>query len=157
MRLKDKQAAVDFMARECVGNQVRMLNRVVTSIYDEALRPLGITASQMVILALTAKHASLRAAQIGEWLQIDASTLSRNMERMRANGWIEEAAASDQRSRPFQLTKAGDKLLHDAVLAWQRAQAEAVDMLGKDGVAQLKAITRTLTRKRQSGRQPEPA
>jgi len=144
---------IDLMARECVANQLRMLNRVVTSVYDEELRPLRLTASQMVILALTAKHAQVRAAQICEWLQIDASTLSRNIERMRANGWIVQAPTSDQRSRPFQLTPAGEKILQDAVLAWERAQAKAVDLIGDEGVAMLKTVTRNVTRKRSPAQQ----
>ncbi len=141
MGARDTQAAVDVMARECLGNQVRMLSRVVTGLYDEELRPLGLTSSQMVILALTAKHGEVRAAQLGRWLQIEASTLSRNIERMRTNGWIEQARTGDQRSRPFQLTASGKKILARAVLAWERAQARAVRLLGGDGVTHLKALT----------------
>jgi hypothetical protein len=32
--------------RECIANQVRFLNRVVTGAYDEALRPLGLRANK---------------------------------------------------------------------------------------------------------------
>jgi len=148
MRPKRTQTVVEFMARECVGNQVRMLNRIMSGIYEGELRPLGLTVSQMIVLALTAKHEQVRAAQICDWLQIDASTLSRNIERMRANGWIEKAPSPDQRSRPFQLTTAGETILRDAVLAWERAQANAVNLLGAEGVAQLKAMTRKATRSR---------
>lgn len=145
MRAKNTQTVIEVMARECVGNQVRMLNRVVTAIYEEELRPLRLTVSQMVVLALTAKHEQVRAAEICGWLQIDASTLSRNIERMRSNGWIEKAQAADQRSRPFRLTAAGEAILQDAVLAWERAQAKAVGLLGSEGVALLKAVTRNVT------------
>lgn len=153
MGTKKTRPVIDLMARECIANQFRMLNRVVTSVYDEELRPLGLTAGQMVVLALTAKHASVRAAQICEWLQVDASTLSRNIERMRANGWLVQAPAADQRSRPFQLTAAGEKILHDAVLAWERAQAKAADLIGDEGVALLKTVTRNVASKRSAERQ----
>lgn len=141
MRSKSKQAAIEVMARECVANQVRMLNRVVTGIYEDEFRPLKLTVSQMVILALTAKHSRLHAAQLCRWLQIDASTLSRNIDRMRANGWVEQSHTEDQRSHPFRLTGQGEKILHDALLAWERAQAKAVRLLGKQGVAFLKTLT----------------
>ena len=144
MRSKSKQAAIELMARECVGNQLRMLNRVVTGIYEDAFRPLKLTASQMIILALTAKQSRIRAAELCRWLQIDASTLSRNIDRMRANGWLEKAATDDQRSRPFQLTAAGEKILHDAILAWEQAQAKAVRLLGTEGVALLKTVTQNV-------------
>jgi DNA-binding MarR family transcriptional regulator len=144
MRSKSKQTAIEFMARECVGNQLRMLNRVVTGIYEDEFRSLRLTASQMIILALTAKHSQVRAAELCRWLQIDASTLSRNIDRMRANGWLEQAATADQRSRPFRLTADGEKILHDAILAWERAQAKAVRLLGKEGVALLKTVTKNV-------------
>jgi DNA-binding MarR family transcriptional regulator len=144
MRAKSKEAAIEVMARECVANQVRMLNRVVTGIYEDEFRPLKLTVSQMVILALTAKQTQVRAAQLCRWLQIDASTLSRNIDRMRANGWIEQAPTEDQRSRPFQLTAAGAKILDAAILAWERAQAKAVRLLGKEGVALLKTVTKNV-------------
>lgn len=144
MAAKNKQAAIEIMARDCVANQVRMLNRVLTGIYDDEFRPLRLTTSQMVILALTANHSQVRAAQLCRWLQIDASTLSRNIDRMRSNGWIEQAPTADQRSRPFQLTAAGESTLHDAILAWERAQTKAARLLGTEGVALLKAITKNL-------------
>jgi hypothetical protein len=38
------------IARECIAVRVRLLNRVITSLYDDALRPLGITVSQLNLL-----------------------------------------------------------------------------------------------------------
>ena len=142
MRSKSTRTAIEVMARECVANQVQMLNRVVTGIFEGEFRPLGLTASQMVILALTAKQSQVRAAELCRWLQIDASTLSRNIDRMRTNGWLEQAPTEDQRSRPFQLTTDGKKILHAAILAWEQAQVKAVHLLGREGVALLKTVTK---------------
>ncbi len=62
----------------------------------------------------------------------------------RARGWIEEACGEDSRSRPFQLTTDGEKVLEDAIVAWERAQAKAVDLLGKEGVALLHRATKNV-------------
>ena len=91
MKKKSTRAAVEFMARECVGNKLRLLGRVVTSVYEEELRPLKLTPSQMIILAITAQQGRVRAVDLSRLLQMDASTVSRNVERLRARGWIEEA------------------------------------------------------------------
>ncbi len=146
------KTTIDVMARECVANQLRILNRVVTGIYENEFRPLTLTASQMVILALTAKRGRLRAAELGRALQMDASTLSRNIERIRARGWLEEAPAEDQRSRPFRLTASGEKILRDAILAWERAQATAVRLLGQERVALLKSMTKDVRARMSAGR-----
>ncbi len=52
--------------------------------------------------------------QVCEYLQLDSSTLSRNVERMRARGWLETVAAEDGRLQPFRLTTEGKKLLSNA-------------------------------------------
>ena len=85
----DKAASIDVIARDCIAVRMRMLNRVITNLYDEALRPLGVKVSQMNILVATAKLVLARPAQVCEILQLDTSTLSRNVERMRARGWLE--------------------------------------------------------------------
>jgi DNA-binding MarR family transcriptional regulator len=138
------QKTVERMARECVGNQLRLANRVVTGIYDRELRPLKLTASQMVILALTAKQGQVRPVELCRTLQMDASTVSRNVERMRARGWLEQVPGEDERSRPFQLTAAGTRILGDASVAWERAQAKAVGLVGKEGVALLRRMSKKL-------------
>jgi len=141
MRRKGTRTIVERMARECVANQLRTLTRVVTGIYEEQLRPLKLKASQMVILAITEKRGQVRAAELSLMLHVDASTLSRNLERMRARGWLEEARGGDERSRPFRLTASGKKILREAFLAWERAQESAVGLLGREGVANLHHLT----------------
>jgi DNA-binding MarR family transcriptional regulator len=139
------QIAVERMARECVGNQLRVLNRVVTGLYEDELRPLKLTASQMVILAFTARGGHVRPVELCRALQLDASTVSRNLERMRARGWLEKVPGKDERSRPFRLTTSGKKMVRNATAAWQRAQTKAVDVMGEKGVALLRRISRDLT------------
>jgi DNA-binding MarR family transcriptional regulator len=140
MAREGTEARVGRMARECVGNQLRMLSRVVTGIYEDELRPLKLKVSQMVILALTARNRQVRAVELSRELQMDTSTLSRNLERMRARGWLERAPGGDARSRPFRLTADGEKLLRDAIRAWERAQAKALGAVGEEGAVALRRI-----------------
>jgi DNA-binding MarR family transcriptional regulator len=135
---------VERMARECVGNQLRLLSRVVTGIYERELRPLKLTASQMVILALTAKQGRVLSVELSKTLKMDASTVSRNVERMRARDWLEQVPGKDERSRPFRLTASGKKMLRDASAAWEKAQAQAVGVVGDEGVALLRRMSKEL-------------
>ena len=131
------RSTIDDIARDCIAVRMRMLNRVITNLYDEALRPLGVKVSQMNILVATAKLGLARPAQVCKILQLDTSTLSRNVERMRARGWLEVVPGEDARAQPFRLTRAGRKLLERTIPAWDRAQRKAVEFLGDDGVALL--------------------
>jgi DNA-binding MarR family transcriptional regulator len=129
--------AIDTIARSCIAVRLRLLNRVVTNLYDEALRPLGLKVSQLNILVVTAKLGLARPAQVCDLLQLDTSTLSRNVERMRAKGWLETVPAEDARTQPFRLTAQGKRLLERAAPAWEEAQQQAAELLGEDGVALL--------------------
>jgi len=125
-------AQINRIANDCIAMRIRLLNRVITSIYDAALRPLGAKASQLNILVAAAKLQLARPQDVCRILQLDTSTLSRNLERIKAKGWIEIVPGSDARAQPFRLTIAGKRLLERAFPAWQHAQKEAATVLAKN-------------------------
>jgi DNA-binding MarR family transcriptional regulator len=131
------ETAVDHIAKSCIAVRLRLLNRVVTNLYDEALRPLKLKTAQMNILVVAARLGVAQPAQVCEFLQLDASTLSRNVERMRANGWLEIVPGDDARAQPFRLTAAGKRLIEKAAPAWEIAQRQAEKLLGEPGMALL--------------------
>jgi DNA-binding MarR family transcriptional regulator len=137
-------AGIDNIAKTCIAVRLRSLNRVVTNLYDDALRPLGLKISQMNILVVAAKLGVARPSQVCDLLQLDVSTLSRNLERMRAQGWLEVVPGEDARTQSFRLTTAGKRLLEKAIPAWETAQQEAKKMLGEDAVAALNAAAKRL-------------
>lgn len=131
------QPMIDKIASECVAVRLRMLNRVITNIYDEALRSLDLKVSQMNILVAAAKMGTARNAAVCEHLHLDVSTLSRNVERMKARGWLEVVPDEDGRSQPFRLTRGGRKLLEKAIPAWSQAQQRVKTALGDEFTEQL--------------------
>src|SRR5262249_12653321 len=83
--------------------------------------------------------------------QLDISTLSRNVERMRARGWLEVVPGEDARTQPFRLTVQGRRLLERAVPAWQEAQRRATELLGEEGIALLDRAARKLRESKAEG------
>jgi DNA-binding MarR family transcriptional regulator len=136
-----KHAAAEVI-RACVATRLRMADRVITKVYDDALRPLGLKVTQMSMLVVAEDRGLIRQSEVGAELQLDDSTLSRNLERMRANGWLEEVAADDARVHSYRLTEAGRALLDRAIPAWRKAQTEAEPLLGDDGVQALRRFAR---------------
>jgi DNA-binding MarR family transcriptional regulator len=121
-----------------------MLNRVVTNIYDDSLRSLDLKVSQMNILVAAAKMGTARPVDVCEYLHLDVSTLSRNVERMKARGWLEVVPDEDGRSQPFRLTLQGRKLLDKAIPAWTEAQQQVRQVLGDGFVEQLNQAVKRL-------------
>jgi DNA-binding MarR family transcriptional regulator len=131
---------IDTIARTCIAVRLRRLNRVVTKVYDDALRPFGLRVSQLNILIATAKLGLARPAQVCKILQLDISTLSRNVRPLQAHGWLEIVPEEDGRAHPFRLTAQGRKLIEKAIPAWEKAQSEATELLGEEGVALLNKV-----------------
>ena len=137
MTTKQAKPTIDTIAEECIAVRMRMLNRAVTNLYDDALRPLGVRVSQMNILVAAGRMGTARPAEVCERLHLNVSTLSRNVERMKAQGWLEVIPDEDGRAQPFRLTAQGRRLLEKAAPAWKKAQQQAKAILGAGIVGQL--------------------
>ena len=144
-------SSIDAIARTCIALRLRLLNRGVTNLYDDALRPLGLKVSQLNVLVVTAKLGLARPAQVCDLLQLDTSTLSRNVERMRAKRWLEVVPGEDARTQPFRLTAQGKRLLEKAVPAWEQAQRRATELLGNEGIALLDKAAKKLRQAKTEG------
>jgi DNA-binding MarR family transcriptional regulator len=132
------------MARECIAVRVRLINRVVTALYDEALRPFGLRISQANILAAIAHGGVVRPTAVSRILRIEKSTLSRDVELMKRNGWVESDPPAGGRNQTVRLTPEGTKLLDQIRPSWENAQAEANLLLGEGGEAALRQIAARL-------------
>src|SRR5262245_6244181 len=148
---KPENSSIDAIARTCITVRLRLLNRVVTNLYDDALRPLGLKVSQLNILIVTAKLGLARPAQVCDILQLDASTLSRNVKPLPAHGWLEGVPDEHARAQPFRLTPQGKRLIEKAVPAWEEAQRQATELLGEEGIALLDRAARKLRESKAEG------
>ena len=128
---------------ECLATRVRQLSRIVTRLYDDAMRPLGITASQYTLLAQLASRDGITAVEIGHGLDIEKSTLSRNLKRLLVLGLIVMDPPAGRRGRGLHLTPKGQGVLKEAYPVWQGAQTRARASMGNDTRATLDALLHT--------------
>src|SRR5215470_16998660 len=106
---------ISEVTRECLVTRTRKISRVITGIYDQELRPFGISSPQFTLLVIIARLQSASRAEIGRANQQDRSTLTRNLQLMMSQGWIEEVPQENERKgRSIVITKAGRELLHEA-------------------------------------------
>ena len=129
----------------CVCGYVRKLSRIVTAVYDGALADAGLKTSQFSVLVAVANRGKARPAELTELLQMDESTLSRNVERMCARGWLRLERNEDRRSHLIELTDKGQALIHKCLPAWRQAQAEVSERLGTSTVKELRSALRKLS------------
>jgi len=127
---------IDDISRNCLLSASRRLARIVTTIYDDELRPHGIKGSQLNLLVVIAKTGPVRRSKISRYADIDPSTLSRNLAVMLTNGWIEDVASGDDgRGNPLQITSQGRNLIDAVAPGWRRAQTRTRECLGDRMIA----------------------
>jgi DNA-binding MarR family transcriptional regulator len=153
MERKDEslQAKAALIVEECIAVKLRMLTRAVTKIYNRALRPHGLTVSQMNILVAASYLREAKQQDICQALHLEKSSLSRDLARMRERGWVAEAPGDDVRSSLLRVTAHGEKLLQRAFPAWRQAQQQAAELLGEIDIAALSRAAKTLRSSRTNG------
>ena len=134
---REAAALCDLIPAEPDDNvlmRTRRLSRAVTEIYDDKLRPFGVSAVQFSLLEIIGRMEPVTRAAIARKQDLDKSTLTRDLKSIFSEGWIEEVSDhADGRSRPIALTKAGKQLLVDAESAWRSAQNEVKALLHRHG------------------------
>jgi DNA-binding MarR family transcriptional regulator len=129
------------MAAECLCFRARRVSRLITRVYDEALRPLGIQATQLTLLnAITMfGDAGATMARLAEVLAMDQTTLSRNQRALVAAGLVSVATLpSDRRVRVATLSAAGRRMVADALPLWEQAHERVVGALGATSAGELR-------------------
>ena len=128
------------IAGECLAGRARLISRAVSGIYEEALRPHGITTAQLAILVAVTVQAKPRPGDVADALCLEKSTLSRNLDRMIDHGWLAVVSGDDARSQRLRATSNGARLLEKVAPAWQTAQRRARTLLGEKGAATLQRV-----------------
>lgn len=132
------------IAAQCWVMRARALSRLVTQIYDEALRPLGIKTSQVNLLVAIGAMEAASPSQVARELSLEKSTVSRNAEALKNKGWVRSSPSPQGRGQILRLTKTGADMITRIEPAWASAQAELERRLGDD-VEHLESLRTRLT------------
>lgn len=124
----------------CICIAVRKASRRLTSRYDEALAPVGINLAQFSLLRNIRRHGPVSLTRLGEFTELDRSTLGRNVRVLERMGLCAPAAAADKREAAIVLTAEGQRLLAAAEPLWATTQTDIRTRIGADGAAQLQAL-----------------
>ena len=135
---------VDTIASECLAVRIRLLSRTVTHIFDEALRPLGVKVSQLNVLMVVAKRGPVSPGDVARRLNMERSTLSRNVDRMRTHGWLKVSDGDSGNKQILELGSAGRKLIEKSLPFWKKAQAQTECVLGQRGARSIHRAANTV-------------
>ena len=120
----------DAVLDVCLCHSVRRAARALSRLYDAALAPFGLKSGQFSLLTAIAALGPVSVTRLGEVMRMDATTLSRNLKPLRTAGTIETTGGSGRRAGQIELTAAGNRILADALPAWQAIQGQVTQKVG---------------------------
>jgi len=106
--------------RECACIRVRRASRAVTRSFDEAVRPLGIKATQFALLVAVSERSCASTTEHAERLGMERTTMVRNLQLLEKQGYIKSQL--DGLRRIPALTRLGREILMKALPLWRAAQ-----------------------------------
>ncbi|MFJ9778741.1 MarR family winged helix-turn-helix transcriptional regulator [Amycolatopsis sp. NPDC101161] len=133
-------SSVEEIVTDCLAVRVRLIGRALTSLYDSALGGHDVTIAQVNLLAALGMVGPCAPSQLGEVLQLERSTVSRNVNLLLNHGWIEALSSDAKGIREVELTRAGRAKIESVMPQWRQAQRQATELLGTAGANAIQAI-----------------
>jgi DNA-binding MarR family transcriptional regulator len=130
------------LIEQCTCTRVRTAARLITRAYDNALRPAGLKASQLAVLAAVASSEVASIAALSKALSMDRTTLSRNMQPLVYEKLVTLVEDGGGRSKAARITKNGEARLQMAIPLWRKAQ---LALARQAGVGPLNELSTQLT------------
>ncbi|GHJ42264.1 putative regulatory protein, MarR [Streptomyces sp. TS71-3] len=137
-------SSVDEIARDCLAVRIRLIGRALTSLYDGALDGHGLTIAQVNLMAALGKAGPCPPSRLGDVLQLERSTVSRNLNLLLNRGWVEALSSDAKGIREVALTLAGRAKIESVMPEWQAAQRQARELLGTTGVGEIQRIASSM-------------
>jgi DNA-binding MarR family transcriptional regulator len=133
-------AAEAVQPRGCTNLKLRQLMRQVSRHYDAELARTGLRTTQYSLLSYVCKLGPVAPGALAQALNLDPSTLTRNLQPLVAAGWLTVGPGPDARSRRVEATESGREKRQEAQRRWKVAQTGINDILGAERVVALHTL-----------------
>jgi DNA-binding MarR family transcriptional regulator len=124
----------------CNCLSLRQATRRVTQLYDQALAPLGLRATQFSLLSHVAQLGPVALGPLAEAMIMDRATLGHNIRPLEARALVRLAVGQDRRSREVSITAKGTRLIQEAGAFWDQAQRTFESELGQQDAAAMRSL-----------------
>ncbi len=130
----------DVRPQGCTNLKLRQLMRRVAQRYDAEVGKVGLKGTQYSLLSFVTRLGPIRPVDLAAAMNVDASTLSRNLKPLVDAGWVAVEAGADARSRLVLATDEGRDKRAEAQRRWRVAQEGVNAVLGPERVIALHAL-----------------
>lgn len=115
---------------DCACFNTRKTARLLGQLYDRALEPCGLRNTQFTALAVVERYGSISITELASAMDIERTTLTRNLQVLERDGLVKLGAGVDARSKTVLLTPKGRRRLEAALPLWSAAQKRVLQGFG---------------------------
>ena len=131
--MNDKLYHCHCNGQDCFCANIKRAESRITALYNRCLEKTGITRGQYAILSNIEQNPSINVSSLAEKMDLERTTLVRNLKPLEARGFIEDTASTG-RSRNLCLSAHGKAVLTKARVFWNEAQQTMEQKLGGERV-----------------------
>ena len=115
----------------CTCGKLREAARAVTLLYDKAFESSGLLSTQLGVLYAIYNSASITISQLAGELDMDRTTLTRNLSVLERQGLINISSGKDHRTRIITITSKGTNSITNAIPLWNEIQLKVKQQMGE--------------------------
>ncbi|MEM6802357.1 MAG: MarR family transcriptional regulator [Bacteroidota bacterium] len=130
--------------RLCVNARLRRLHRMINTAYQQKIQPFGLRGSMLSILFIIGKNPGINQKSLADMLVLDASTMSRDIKKMKEKGWLLIQKAEDNRNSFLSLSKEGYQLVEEVAPVWEKLHTKVEQLLGAFNLQQIDSMTEAI-------------
>jgi DNA-binding MarR family transcriptional regulator len=139
----------------CVLRHVSRTSRAVVAVFDEALKPAGLTGNQFNLLMSLAQDGPMTVNTLARHIGVDSSTVPRAVAPLKRDRLVAVDVGTDRRQRVIAITAAGCRRLAIALPRWEAVQQSILKSVGHTAwdslIADLRKVRRALTKAGERG------
>ena len=128
--MNDNEEMLDTI--NCVNLQMLRASHSVLKSYDDAYRPYGVKATQLPVLNLLSLNGLATTKEIASQTSTERSVLSRKLQVMQKNEWIEPKYIRNTREKAYLLTEKGQDLVNRVLPVRLDVQKKLMSKLSVD-------------------------
>jgi len=102
-------------------HSVHQLSRVLAKHLNDALEPFGLYNAQWAVLFVLKENGTLTQKELCQYLAVEAPPMTRTIQRLYKQGYIEQQTGQDRRKKFIQLTQKAQ----EEYPKWEKAVMEA--------------------------------
>lgn len=124
----------------CYCINLRQAAKVISNLYDDALKSVGISVTQYSLLSSLGHMENCNVSDLAKYVGLERTTLVRTLKPLTAKGLVADVSEPGERDRRLRLTNQGKTVIRKAKELWSESQREIERRIGKEDAAKLEEI-----------------